>query len=305
MCVQVSAASASASGGGKKQVKKYKRNPYRNQLMLSEWLVDVPEDFEQNWLFVVCPIGKRCLVISSLGTTSSYNRAGHLVNNFPSLLPGGCAHTYRLSSRDYCILDCIYHEVSRTFHVLDIMCWGGHPVYDSDTEFRSYWKETKLRDEGDKLAKYSRINPMTFQNLAFYPCSQEAFGKVLSSKWPVEVDGLLFIHKEAHYTVGHSPLAGWLKPQMITDILKIPVSEEFLSCSPVLPATVEKTKKGKKGRENGSEKMDSNPEAATVTMETSTSTKKQKRRGKKTTKNSSEEMDSTPSAVSDNTLQAT
>lgn len=232
--------------------------------MQSEWLVDVPEDFEENWKFVVCPIGKRCLVISSYGTTNAYSRSGKFFKNFPSLLPGGCAYTYRLASRDYCILDCIYHEVSRTFHVLDIMCWGGHPVYDSDTEFRIYWKETKLRDEGDKLAKYSRINPLTFKNLDYYQCSPENFSKVLGSKWLIEVDGLLFIHKAAHYTIGRSPLASWLKPQMVQDILKIPVSDEFLSCAPTLPVAMETVASGenKTERRNGSEKMDSAPSRA-------------------------------------------
>ena len=248
-----------------KGVVRKKRTCYSNQLMLSEWLVDVPEDFEENWKFVVCPIGKRCLVISSYGTTNAYTRSGEFFKNFPSLLPGGCAHTYRLPSRDYCILDCIYHEISRTFHVLDVMCWGGHPVYDSDMEFRIYWKETKLHDEGDRLSKYSRINPLTFKNLDYYPCSKEKLNEVLGSKWPLEVDGLLFIHKGAHYITGRSPLASWLKPQMIQEVLKIPVSEEFLSCAPTLPvvmetiANKEKKSKNTRGKNNGSEKMDSSP----------------------------------------------
>lgn len=38
---------------------------FRNFLMLSEWLVDVPEDFSHSYLAVPCPVGKRCLVMSS------------------------------------------------------------------------------------------------------------------------------------------------------------------------------------------------------------------------------------------------
>ena len=268
------------SNGGKKvkqKPAKHKRYPYRNQLMLSEWLVDIPEDFEENWQFVVCPIGKRCIVVSGYGTTSAYNRAGQLMTNFPSLLPGGCSHTYRLATRDYCILDCIYHETSHTFHVLDVMCWAGLTVYDSDTEFRSFWKATKLRDEEEKLSKYSRINPLVFQDLIYHPCSKESFSEVLGGAWPMEVDGLLFVHKKAHYTIGRSPLASWLKPHMIPDILKIPVSEQFLSCAPTIPA---------------------------VAMDTSTAaTKEQKKpKGKRSKKNhSGEKMDSSPSVVSDGT----
>lgn len=33
--------------------------------MLSEWLIDVPMDLEQEWLAVVCPVGKRALVVAS------------------------------------------------------------------------------------------------------------------------------------------------------------------------------------------------------------------------------------------------
>ena len=259
---------------------KHKRNPYRNQLMLSEWLGDIPKDFEENWQFVVCPIGKRCIVVSGHATTSAYNRKGELITNFPSLLPGGCSHTYRLATRDYCILDCIYHEISRTFHVLDVMCWGGLAVYDSDTEFRSFWKATKLRDEGEKLSKYSRINPLVFQDLTYHPCTKESFSEVLGGTWPIEVDGLLFVHKKAHYTVGkYSPLASWLKPHMLPDILKIPVSEEFLSCAPAIPAVAmdttsagkeqkksrgRKSKKKRGGGRAGGEKMDSTPSCSGV-----------------------------------------
>lgn len=33
---------------------------------------------------------------------------------------------------DYTILDCIFSESTNTFYVLDVMCWRGHPVCDSE-----------------------------------------------------------------------------------------------------------------------------------------------------------------------------
>lgn len=33
--------------------------------MLSEWLVEVPSDLASQWLLVLCPVGKRCLVVAS------------------------------------------------------------------------------------------------------------------------------------------------------------------------------------------------------------------------------------------------
>ena len=35
------------------------------QLMLSEWMVEIPDDFEEDWLMVMCPWGKRCLIVSA------------------------------------------------------------------------------------------------------------------------------------------------------------------------------------------------------------------------------------------------
>lgn len=199
--------------------------------MLSEWLVDVPPDFSENWTMCICPIGKRSLVVANRGTTVAYSRSGLQVNCFPSLLPGGCKRTYH-SSRDYCILDCILYESSRTYYVLDIMCWRGHPVYDSDREFRHYWLRTKL-SEVEGTREISRINPYIFTPIDSYSCSKESLSDVLSRPWPVEVDGLLFFHKHGHYMVGvASPLAVWLKSHMVTDILGVPVSDQFLACSP-------------------------------------------------------------------------
>ena len=37
-----------------------------------------------------------------------------------------------LFDSDNAILDCIYHEVEKTFYVLDVMNWKNHPVYDSE-----------------------------------------------------------------------------------------------------------------------------------------------------------------------------
>jgi len=33
--------------------------------MLSEWLVDVPAELDTEWLMVVCPVGKRSLIVAS------------------------------------------------------------------------------------------------------------------------------------------------------------------------------------------------------------------------------------------------
>jgi len=35
------------------------------QLMLSEWMLEIPDNFVDDWLMVPCPVGKRSLVIAS------------------------------------------------------------------------------------------------------------------------------------------------------------------------------------------------------------------------------------------------
>ncbi|KAK3709900.1 hypothetical protein QZH41_020020, partial [Actinostola sp. cb2023] len=136
--------------------KRRKFNPYAYQLMLSEWLVDIPEDLAEEWLMVVCPHGRRNLVIASNGKTSAYTKSGFKVNQFASLLPCGGPHT--LKPGEYTILDCIFNETTNTFYVLDVMCWRGHPVFDSETEFRFYWLQTKLQED-QRLSQTSSLNP--------------------------------------------------------------------------------------------------------------------------------------------------
>ncbi len=249
-------------------------HPYRNQIMLSEWMVEVPDDLQDNWVFVVCPVGQRSLVVASRGTTTAYNRGGRFLKNFPSLLPGGSRKTYH-TAHDNCILDCIYHHASGTYFVVDVMCWRGHPVYDSDTNFRFYWLRTKISEEGDGLSTHSRFNPYVFLPMDSYPGTSSSLTEVLGTKWPLEVDGLLFFHKEAHYTPGHSPLTLWLKPRMVTDVLGVPVSQEFLDCTPVMSSEGAKMDTGSvggsRGRKGDGEKKKT-PQEQTESMESTATT---------------------------------
>lgn len=211
--------------------------PYRNQLMLSEWLVDIPYDLYKNWLVVICPIAKRCLVVSAKGLTTAYSRSGHRMHSFPSLLPGGAKRSIPRST-DYCILDCFFDSIKSTFYILDVMCWTGRPIYDSDTEFRCYWLHTKLSEYDHDLTIQASINPYKFIPLQYHTCSK--LSEIVSSSWPVAVDGLLFFHTRSHYCLGRTPLALWLKPHMVSDVLGLPVSQQFLDCAPVLSDAVTK-----------------------------------------------------------------
>ncbi|XP_065728233.1 snurportin-1 isoform X2 [Phocoena phocoena] len=177
---------------------------YANQLMLSEWLIDVPSDLGQEWIVVVCPVGKRALIVASRGSTSAYTKSGYCVSSFSSLLPGGNRRN-SATTKDYTILDCIYSEVNQTYYVLDVMCWRGHPFYDCQFKF---------------------------VGLKNFPCTPESLCKVLSMDFPFEVDGLLFYHKQTHYSPGSTPLVGWLRPYMVSDVLGVAVPAGPLTAKP-------------------------------------------------------------------------
>ena len=46
------------------------------------------------------------------------------------------------------------------------------------------------------------------------------------------MDGLLYYHKQTHYTFGTTPLVTWLKPYMIPEILGVPIPEHYMSNKP-------------------------------------------------------------------------
>nr|3NBY_B Chain B, Snurportin-1 [Homo sapiens]3NBY_E Chain E, Snurportin-1 [Homo sapiens] len=202
---------------------------YANQLMLSEWLIDVPSDLGQEWIVVVCPVGKRALIVASRGSTSAYTKSGYCVNRFSSLLPGG--NRRNSTAKDYTILDCIYNEVNQTYYVLDVMCWRGHPFYDCQTDFRFYWMHSKLPEE-EGLGEKTKLNPFKFVGLKNFPCTPESLCDVLSMDFPFEVDGLLFYHKQTHYSPGSTPLVGWLRPYMVSDVLGVAVPAGPLTTKP-------------------------------------------------------------------------
>ena len=111
------------------------RKSYKKQLMLSEWLVEVPEDLFTAWQMVPVPEGKRALIVSGQGTTKHFSRGGSFINQFPSHLPGGCRKQSNWK-KSQALLDTIYVDASRTYYVLDIMVWNELALYDCDTTFR-------------------------------------------------------------------------------------------------------------------------------------------------------------------------
>ncbi|VDP02578.1 unnamed protein product [Soboliphyme baturini] len=210
-----------------KPLKNYRhdvRKEYANQLMNGEWLLEVPHDFADNWYMVPCPRGKRCFLAAENGQTSVYSKEGRRLFWFTSNLPGG-NKTSRIGRTH---LDAFYLFDTKTFYLLDVLCWNGSAVCDSETEFRFQWLDWKLAEIS--LPEHSQYH---FVRLPVFCCTHEAIETALCSKsWPFPADklsGLLFYHKQTHYYPGTTPLVGWLLPFMCQELLNVTVLQEYMT----------------------------------------------------------------------------
>ncbi|XP_033211824.1 snurportin-1 [Belonocnema kinseyi] len=203
---------------GKKNFAKYHRRYYDNYLMLSEWMLEVPQDLTENWLVVPCPKGRRTLLVARKGKTKAYARRGKRLATFSSALPGGSNGEYKSSCS---IIDCIWVAEEKTYYVLDVLAWASQPFVNCDAEFRFFWLKSKL-DQKEFQEKNLQSNNFPILALPRVPCNSDLCS-FLESLPPLPLDGILFYHRQAHYTHGRTPLVTWLKPFMLPEVLGISV----------------------------------------------------------------------------------
>ncbi|KAI8052540.1 hypothetical protein BDF22DRAFT_744130 [Syncephalis plumigaleata] len=178
---------------GRKRVK-------RQPLMEGETMTLLPMDLEQEWYAVQCPVGT-------------------ILGNFESILPAG-SRAYRGNrSSDYCILDCIYVEQTFTYYILDLMCWKGHPFFNCETEFRSFWLQTQLAEleEPRSQKQQQQRQWYRFEALAMREATRDHLEQIVrqisaSSMMDegTRTDGVLLVHRRTHYVPGRTPLCGWI-----------------------------------------------------------------------------------------------
>lgn len=182
------------------------RKWFAKQLMLPEWMIDVPHRLPHDWYVLPRPAGKRCFVVSSDGTTISRQRNGTILHRFPSALPHGSRNRDGSGPPSYSILDCIFHEMDQTYYVIDMVCWKSYSYYNCTAEFRFSWLESKLaetkaRDPPSYYHKYR------FSLVPWYDCDLSGLHKAYTGEVPFVKDGLLFYNRHAHYQPGNTPLA--------------------------------------------------------------------------------------------------
>ncbi|XP_010037423.2 snurportin-1 [Eucalyptus grandis] len=183
------------------------RKWFARQLMLPEWMIDVPDRLPQDWYVSARPAGKRCFVVSADGITVSRLRNGSVLHRFPSALPGGSrTRDVSGSAQSYSILDCIFHELDQTYYVIDMLCWRGYSLYDCTAEFRFFWLNSKLVESG-ACDPPSQNHRYRFSAVPVYNCDENGLHAAYTGAVTYIKDGLLFYNKQAHYQAGNTPLA--------------------------------------------------------------------------------------------------
>jgi snurportin-1 len=172
-------------------------------LMTAEWMVDVPADLTRSWYVTARPAGRWCIVTASGGSTRAQGRTGK-PRTFPSALPNGSRATR--SGLSMCQLSCIWSEPEQTYYVIDLLSWKDHRQLDCPAEFRLYWLASKLSET--RAAEVSSRNPCRFVVLFPSECTADSLRAAYASPPPFGAprDGLLFMHRDALYEVGPSPL---------------------------------------------------------------------------------------------------
>ncbi|KAL8618684.1 hypothetical protein ACOMHN_048860 [Nucella lapillus] len=189
----------------------------RHEVMMSVNMEYVPDNFEDEYVGVICPVAKRRIVVSYLGWTCSYNKLMNMDRKFQSSLPGGNLRSVQvIKSNDMCVLDCLHLKADRTFYILDLMHWKQLPYYQSEAEFRFHWIN-QVESEMD-LTSIHPENEYKFKGMPRVPCKQEALYKALSET-QFKVDGILFFQKKSTYLPGTSPSILWLPPENIECVL--------------------------------------------------------------------------------------
>ncbi|XP_017788288.1 PREDICTED: snurportin-1 [Habropoda laboriosa] len=198
--------------------KKYKS--YVNQLMMSEWMLEVPQDFLDKWIIVPCPQGKRTLVVACKGITKAYNKRGNRLGKFYSALPGGNPSEYKCSCT---IIDCLWIKQQKTYFVLDILAWANQCLKNCNTEFRFFWLQSRLQEIEELQEKNTDKNTYPILPLPNIDCNTDINSALANVSHLHPLDGLLFYHRDGIYTKGRTTFVTWLKPFMLPEVLGLSV----------------------------------------------------------------------------------
>ncbi|RUS91915.1 hypothetical protein EGW08_000317 [Elysia chlorotica] len=193
----------------------------RHQVMQSVYMEAKPENFESEWMFAVCPTGRRRVIVAADETTQSYNSSGTSDAKFKSCLPSGSEAFHEVHKlQDLTVLDTMFDSEAKKCYIIDMMHWRHYPYYDTEADFRFYC----LADKYSELKKPTEItenNEVVFLlNFCFSAISRMPnFCKFTDFHHSWQVEGLLFINKTSLYEPKDTSNSLWLRLDKMEEIL--------------------------------------------------------------------------------------
>jgi len=200
----------------------------RHGLMQSMFMVEKPDKFETDWLFFVCPPGRRRVLVASWDETEAYNSAGAADFKFNSCLPAGNKVMYKNDDShkdsDITILDAVYSAEKRKFYLVDLCHWKHYPYYETEADFRFFQLASKYADLKNPTEQKIDVNEFPLEYIPKYVPTKEKIEEVLKA-WSGKVEGLIFVRKNSTYQTSYTDDSLWLKLDKMKDILDIQVPE--------------------------------------------------------------------------------
>lgn len=174
---------------------------FSHNLMMPEFLHDVPSDFEEGWLCTPFPEGTRCILVAKGGKTEARDVEGFKLDEFQSLLPGGSGF-HNSDKPIHTVLDCIQVEAKEigspdsahrsVYFVLDVLSWNGKFYYNSDAETRFWMKENWINDlEGLRTIEKKRLslrNDRLILSLPVFDVLPPTLSLVVSSQIKLDIE---------------------------------------------------------------------------------------------------------------------
>lgn len=101
---------------------------------------------------------------------------------------------------------------------------------------RFFWLKSKLDEVPELRIINQRVN-FRFMLIEYFPAhipllQEHLFNSFVVNENELNIDGVLFYHKEGHYVFGNSPLVGWLRTFMLPEMLNIDVPSIHLQNKP-------------------------------------------------------------------------
>ncbi|CAD5212453.1 unnamed protein product [Bursaphelenchus okinawaensis] len=196
--------------GDKRHRAKFHRNDMKGRLMYSEWLIDIPEDISENWLALPAPAGKRVLVLAEHQYTFIYDKKGSQLSRFKSTLNNRSQTS---------LIDGILTR--NTIYVIDYLTTNDLPLEECEYDCRRMMGSSFLRENGVFNNSFGQFK---FVELPAVKASKEELTKLMAQTYDYELDGILFYYTKCHYYSGQTPLAVWLKPWMMPEILGVSIN---------------------------------------------------------------------------------